>query len=141
MLHRIKKKNDINQDKWIGIGGKAEPGEMLIECMKRECLEETGLHWHDPELRGIITFNSREFENGPLFSEQMFLYTGSDFSGSLKDCEEGVLEWVRIEDVFSLPLWEGDFLFLEKIRRPSSFFYMKLDYVAGHLVSSSVTEA
>ena len=43
MLHRVKKKNDINKDKWIGIGGKLEENESPDECLLREAREETGL--------------------------------------------------------------------------------------------------
>ncbi len=134
MMHRIRKKNDINQDKWIGIGGKFEPGETALECMKRECMEETGLYWKDPLLRGVVTFNFRKDEKSELFSEQMFLFSGSEFEGELKDCDEGELEWVPIEVVFSLPLWEGDFLFLRQIEKPCDFFFLKLEYLGDRLI-------
>lgn len=134
MLHRVKKNNDINHDKWIGIGGKFEPGETALECMKRECLEETGLVWHDPELRGIVTFNLRKHEEDDLFSEQMFLFSGSEISGELKECSEGVLEWIRLDEVNQLPLWEGDFLFLDCLKNNAPFFFLKLDYVGDRLI-------
>lgn len=137
MLHRTGRKNDINHDKWLGIGGKFECGETALECMKRECLEETGLVWHDPVLRGIVTFNSRKKPEDPLYSEQMFLFSGSEFSGNLRDCEEGVLEWVPIDRVFALPLWQGDFLFLEQLRKPAPFFFLRLEYLGDTLISHS----
>ena len=61
MLHRIKKENDANRDKWIGIGGKLEEGESPFDCMRREVLEECGLTLIAPRYRGIITFVSNEF--------------------------------------------------------------------------------
>lgn len=106
MLHRIKKQNDLNKDKWIGVGGKFEDKESPEDCVLREALEETGLTLNKPEFRGIVTFVSDEYE-----TEYMHLFTSKSFSGSLKECSEGVLEWVNKKDVYSLSLWEGDKLF------------------------------
>ena len=108
MLHRVKKENDLNHDKWVGIGGKFEDGESPEECMCREALEETGLTLHAPRLRGIVTFVSNEWDN-----EYMFLYTCTDFSGELIECNEGDLEWVPMERVPDLPIWQGDKIFLD----------------------------
>ena len=88
MLHRTKKKNDINHDKWIGIGGKMECGETVLSCMQRECKEETGYDWHDPKLRAIITFNFQKEEDDPLFSELMSLFTGHEIGRA--SCRERV---------------------------------------------------
>lgn len=136
MMHRISKKNDINQGKWIGVGGKVEKGESPLECMKRECLEETGLVWKDPVLRGVITFNFCK-DHQMLDSEIMFLYHGKDFSGSLKECSEGVLEWVPVSQIPALPLWKGDLLFLEKMRTEKDCFEMRLDYEGDDLIFAS----
>ncbi|MCF0261011.1 MAG: 8-oxo-dGTP diphosphatase [Erysipelotrichaceae bacterium] len=138
MLHRTKKKNDISHDKWLGIGGKMEDGETVLECMQRETLEETGLIWKDPQLKGIITFNFYEEKNCPVYSELMFLFSGGTFEGQMKECEEGSLEWVPIDEVFKLPLWEGDFLFLDKLRNPGEpLFYMNLTYLQDRLMEAS----
>ncbi|WP_305151252.1 8-oxo-dGTP diphosphatase [uncultured Dubosiella sp.] len=134
MIHRIKKKNDINKDKWIGIGGKMEPGETVLDCMKRECKEETGLEWHDPTLRAIITFNFQKDETDNLFSELMFLYTGKEFSGELIECDEGELVWIEKDKIKDLPLWTGDLIFLDLMRQDIPLFYLRLDYIGDRLV-------
>ena len=53
MLHRVKKKQDVNHDKWIGVGGKFEPGETALDCAMREVQEETGLTMQAPRYRGM----------------------------------------------------------------------------------------
>ena len=123
MLHRIKKENDLNHDKWIGIGGKFEENETPEECMLREAKEETGLTLTGLRLRGIITFLSDKYEG-----EYMYLFTADGFTGTLTDCDEGVLEWVPKTSVTDLPLWAGDRLFFEELERDRGFFTMKLRY-------------
>ena len=103
MLHRIKKENDLNQDKWVGIGGKFEEKETPEECNLREVFEETGLTLHSARYCGIVTFVSDKWG-----TEYMHIFKSSDFSGELKECDEGVLEWVKIEDIYNLPIWQGD---------------------------------
>ena len=80
LLHRIKKKNDINKDKWIGIGGKFEEWESPEDCIHREALEETGLTLIRPKYRGIVTFIS----DGMDQTEFMHLFTATEFTGSYK---------------------------------------------------------
>ena len=133
MLHRVKKENDLNHDKWVGIGGKFEDGESPEECMCREALEETGLTLHAPRLRGIVTFVSNEWDN-----EYMFLYTCTDFSGELIECNEGDLEWVPMERVPDLPIWQGDKIFLDLLCRDAPFFSLKLQYEGDNLVYAAL---
>ena len=133
MLHRVKKENDLNHDKWVGIGGKFEDGESPEECMCREALEETGLTLHAPRLRGIVTFVSNEWDN-----EYMFLYTCTDFSGELIECNEGDLEWVPMERVPDLPIWQGDKIFLDLLCRDAPFFSLKLQYEGDDLVYAAL---
>lgn len=140
VLHRTKKKGDINHDKWIGIGGKLEEGESVLFCMQRECLEETGLIWKDPTLRGIITFNFRKQVEDPLFSELMFLYSGHEFEGQLKECNEGELVWLSWEELFQKNLWGGDRLFLTYMRQEEPLFYMRLDYLGDQLEAAWINE-
>ena len=129
MLHRIKKENDINKDKWIGIGGKKEEHETIHECMIREVYEESGLCVDSYEYRGIIHFKDDSYE------EEMHLYTSSNFHGTIKTCDEGVLEWVNIHDIYSLPLWEGDFYFLKEIENDyKKFFHMIIHYEHSQLI-------
>ena len=129
MLHRTKKDNDENHDKWIGVGGHFEKGESPEECLVREVKEETGLTLHSFDFRGIVTFVSDE---NP--AEYMCLFTSKDFSGEMIQCNEGQLEWVDKSDVTNLNLWEGDRLFLELLTRDVPFFSMKLVYKNGRLV-------
>lgn len=140
MLHRIKKKNDINQDKWIGIGGKLEDGETVLACMKRECKEETGLTWKDPVLRAIITFNFKKNPEDELFSELMCLYTGSEYEGSLADCPEGELVWKTWDEIRELNLWKGDLIFLYYMLQNISLFYMEVNYLGDKLISATLNE-
>ena len=123
MLHRTKKENDFNKDKWLGIGGKFEEAESPEDCMRREVFEETGLTPTAWSYRGIITFISDE---APC--EYMHLFTVTAWEGTEKECDEGELAWIRKDDLLKLPMWEGDRLFLERIACPSPFFSMKLQY-------------
>ena len=135
MLHRTKKENDFNKDKWIGVGGKFEPDETPEECLLREVKEETGLTLESYSLRGIITFISDIYE-----TEYMYLYTANKFSGSLIDCNEGELVWVEKSKVPTLPLWEGDSLFLALLDEYRGFFSMKLKYRGDTLVEHNVVK-
>lgn len=134
MLHRVKKKNDYNAGKWIGIGGKFEKDESPVECMKREVFEETGLKVLNFRYRGIISFCSDTANE----TEYMHIFTCDGFDGEIKDCDEGELKWVNIEDIESLPLWEGDKVFLKLLRDDASFFSLKLVYKNDVLVDSVV---
>ena len=132
MLHRIKKENDLNQDKWIGIGGKFEDKESPEQCIHREAYEETGLILGKCNYRGIITFVSDKWP-----TEYMHLFTCDDFSGNLKECDEGVLEWVDKSKIYDLPLWQGDKIFLKLIeQRNTHFFSLRLEYQGDTLISA-----
>ena len=133
MLHRTKKKNDINKDKWIGIGGKFEPEESPDQCLLREAKEETGLTLTSFHYRGIVHFRSDEYE-----AEDMHLYTADGFEGRLTECNEGVLEWIDRDKLYELTMWEGDKLFLGLISTDAAFFDMVLEYKKDKLVSASV---
>lgn len=133
MLHRVKKKNDVNQDKWIGVGGKFEDGESPEECVLRETLEETGLTLTDWRYRGIVTFVSDRWE-----TEYMHLFTATGWTGRLHECDEGVLEWVSREQFRGLPQWEGDRIFLRLIEEDAPFFSLKLRYEGEHLAYAAL---
>ena len=130
MLHRVKKKVDVNKGKWVGIGGGFDDGESPHECAVREIFEETGLKAVNPRLRGIITFVSDKWEN-----EQMFLFTVTDFSGELKVCDEGDLAWVDKDKIAELNIWEGDKIFLKMLEEREDFFTLKFVYEGDKLVS------
>lgn len=123
MLHRIKKKNDLNHDKWIGVGGKFIDKESPEDCLIREALEETGLTLTDYEYRGIVTFISDMYE-----TEYMHLFKATGFSGQIKECDEGVLEWIEKDKLRSIPQWEGDKIFLDLLDKDVPFFSLKLQY-------------
>ena len=131
MLHRVKKKNDINKDKWIGIGGKFEENESPDECLLREALEETGLELTSWQCRGIVTFLT-ETGNG----EYMYLFTADGFEGELKECDEGDLQWVSREFLNALPQWEGDRIFLDLLWQDAPFFLLTLRYDHDKLVEA-----
>ena len=132
MLHRVKKENDINRDKWIGIGGKFEEGESPDECLFREVLEETGLTLNTWRCRGVVTF----LTDDPAQGEFMYLFTSEDFSGELRECDEGDLEWVKREFLNGLPKWEGDQIFLDLLWQDAPFFLLKLRYSGDKLTEA-----
>jgi len=131
MLHRIKKKNDLNHDKWVGIGGKFEEKESPEECLLRETKEETGLTLTSFRLRGVVTFISDLYE-----TEYMYLYTADGYRGEMTDCNEGVLEWVPENRIDALPIWEGDKIFFRLIREDHPFFSLKLAYEGDTLTEA-----
>lgn len=130
MLHRTKKEGDYNKDKWIGVGGKFEPQESPEECARRETFEETGLTVGRMDYRGIVTFVYKDI------TEYMHLFTSDDFSGTMRVCDEGDLEWVEISGVCELPIWEGDKIFFRLMEKKVPFFSVKLVYNdEGELIS------
>ena len=131
MLHRIRKAHDENHDKWIGVGGKLEDRESPEDCARREVLEETGLTLTDWRYCGLITFVSDRWE-----TEYMHLFHATGFTGALRDCAEGVLEWVPVEQVNALPAWEGDKIFLALMQQGRPFFSLKLVYEGEHLTEA-----
>ena len=131
MLHRVKKKNDINHDKWIGIGGKFEPEEAPEECILREAKEETGLTLTSWQCRGVVTFLQEGGEG-----EYMYLFTADDFTGELIECDEGDLQWVSLDFLDALPTWEGDRIFLKLLWQDAPFFLLTLRYQGDRLVEA-----
>ena len=131
MLHRVKKKNDINHDKWIGIGGKFEPEEAPEECILRENKEETGLTLTSWRCRGVVTFLQEGGEG-----EYMYLFTADDFTGELIECDEGDLQWVSMDFLDALPTWEGDRIFLNLLWQDAPFFLLTLRYQGDRLVEA-----
>ena len=131
MLHRIVKKNDVNKDKWIGVGGHFEQGESPEECLLREVMEETGLELLSYRFRGIVTFIASGWE-----TEYMCLYTADRYVGEVISCNEGVLEWVDKDKVLDLNLWEGDKIFLKLLNEEVPFFSLKLQYEGNELVQA-----
>ena len=135
MLHRTKKKNDINKDKWLGIGGKFEEGESPEECIVREVMEETGLKLNSYQLRTIVTYVSTNWE-----TEYMYVFTSNDFTGDLIECNEGDLQWIDKKEVTKLNTWEGDKIFVEKLQNDSGFFTVKFEYDGDKLIKYNLKE-
>ena len=134
MLHRIRKENDENKDKWIGVGGKLEDRESPEDCVLREVKEETGLTLTEYRYRGLVTFVSDRWE-----TEYMHLFTATGYTGTLRaDCDEGELAWIDKKALLELPLWEGDRIFLRLLDQGAPFFSLKLVYEGERLVSSSL---
>ncbi|MBQ2691506.1 MAG: 8-oxo-dGTP diphosphatase [Clostridia bacterium] len=139
MLHRVKKKNDVNHDKWIGVGGKFEDKESPEDCILRETLEETGLTLTDYRYRGLVTFVNTVYE-----TEYMHLFTATGWSGEIGECREGNLEWVKKDKVACLPIWEGDKIFLRLLAEEVPFISLKLmydgDVLTGAVLNGKVME-
>lgn len=138
MLHRVKKENDLNKDKWVGVGGKFEGCETPEECLLREVKEETGLTLTSYKFRGIITFISDEWGY-----EYMHLFTADGFEGEMidkNDCNEGELVWVPKSEINNLKIWEGDKIFFKLLEEREDFFSLKLRYEGDTLVESVLYE-
>ena len=110
MLHRVSKKNDENKDK---------------------AKEETGLTLTSWKFRGIVTFVSDVWG-----TEYMCLYTADGYTGEMISCNEGVLEWIKKEDLLKLNLWEGDKIFLKLLQENAPFFSLKLVYKGDELTEA-----
>ena len=134
MLHRVKKENDENRDKWVGIGGKLEEGESPEECLLREIKEETGCTVESFRFRGLVTFVSDVWG-----TEYMCLYTAAGLRGELADCDEGTLEWVDKSALDSLEMWEGDRIFFRLLKDGAPFFSLKLSYEGERLAEWKVS--
>ena len=133
MLHRVKKKQDMNEGKWIGVGGHVEEGETPEEATRREIFEETGLTAGKLEYRGILYFYNDLWED-----EVIHVYTSTDFTGMLRECDEGELAWIPKEEILSLNLWEGDKIFLKILLEEGPFFKLTLRYHGDELLSSEL---
>lgn len=133
MLHRVKKENDINRDKWIGLGGKFKEDESPEECLLREVYEESGLRLTSWRYRGIVTF-----VNTKCSSEYMHLFTADGFEGTVGPCDEGELEWIKKSELMKLTLWEGDRIFLRLLDSNEPFFSLKLSYDGDELIGAKL---
>ena len=128
LLYRNKKKNDINHNKWIGVGGRQEVGETIDECAIRETKEETGYDVHSLKCAGEVLFNDEENKI------MMYVYEITDFSGEQIECNEGTLKWIPIKDIYNYPMWEGDKAFLPLLINHAPYFKMTLTYQNDELI-------
>ena len=130
MLHRTKKERDVNRDKWIGVGGKFEPGESPEDCLRREVREETGLCLTSWRFRGIVTFVQDDW------CEYMHLFTADAWEGEGRPCDEGELAWIGKRELYDLTLWQGDRIFLRLLEEDAPFFSLKLIYRGESLIAA-----
>lgn len=128
MLYRNKERNDLNQGKWIGVGGHIEENESAENALIREVKEETGLTILQYQFRGELVFKNDDYE------EIMYLYTSDSFFGEIIDCDEGELHWVNKDQILKLNLWEGDRAFLPLLINTNKFIKMTLIYKNDQLV-------
>ena len=133
MLHRVKKENDENRDKWIGVGGKFLEGESPEDCVRREVREETGFLLTQYRYRGLVTFVNTEWP-----TEYMHLFTATGWTGKPHVCDEGDLAWIKKTELLALPMWEGDRLFLKLLDSDEPFFSLKLCYEGDRLESAAL---
>ena len=131
LIRRTKKKNDGSYHKYMGVGGHFEENESPFDCVIREANEETGLTLNEPKYRAVVTFSSDKYE-----SEQMHLFTCDNFSGNIGVCSEGELVWVNKSDLHGLPMWEGDYIFLDLLEKTNDFFSLKLTYEGESLTGA-----
>ncbi|KEI05480.1 8-oxo-dGTP diphosphatase [Clostridium botulinum] len=134
LLHRVKKKDDVHEGKWIGVGGKVEQGETPEECVIREVKEETGLDIKNPKLRGILTFPN--FDG--VDDWYVFVFTVNKYNGKIIECNEGNLKWIEKSKVLDMPSWEGDKIFIEWILKNKPVFSAKFIYKDGKLTDYNV---
>ena len=133
LIRRTKKKNDGSYHKYMGVGGHFEENESPFDCVIREANEETGLTLNEPKYRAVVTFSSDKYE-----SEQMHLFTCDNFSGNIGVCSEGELVWVNKSDLHGLPMWEGDYIFLDLLEKTNDFFSLKLTYEGESLTEAVI---
>lgn len=128
MLLRNKEENDINKNKWIGVGGHLEEGETPSDALIREVKEETNLYVTSYKYRGIVYFYNNNYK------EIIHLYTVDGVKGELKECDEGTLEYKNKDEIESLNIWEGDKIFLKLLKENAPFFKLHLYYENDKLV-------
>ena len=130
MLHRVKRKEDLNKDKWLGLGGHIEENETPDDALLREVYEESGLTINSFKRNGIIEFVNDDYK------ELMYLYTSINFSGEMIDCNEGILKWIPKSEILNLNLWDGDRVFLNKLLNNDSYFEIRVIYENNKFIRS-----
>jgi 8-oxo-dGTP diphosphatase len=136
MVHRNKRPDDLHYGKYNGLGGKLDRGESVSACMKREVLEESGLIVDEMTLRGTISWPGFGKDGADWFGFifRIERWHGVPHTGN----HEGTLEWVALDEVLELPLWESDRLFLPMVFDDSpAIFYGVMPYQDGRMVAWS----
>lgn len=135
MLYRNKKENDVNKNKYIGIGGRFEAGESPEECLLREVYEEVGVRLTGFRFRGTVTFLSVSGKDEIFY---IFFFTADGYSGEIGDCDEGELYWVETDKIGELDIWEGDHLVWKWLNADEGVFNAKFVYDGDKLVENHV---
>ncbi len=136
LIHRNARADDQHLGKYNGLGGKLEPDEDVVAGMRREILEEAGIVCEDMALRGTISWPGfgRQGEDWLGFVFVITRFSGTPFERN----PEGALEWVDVDRILDLPLWDGDRQFLPLVfdadPRP---FHGVMPYRDGRMVSWS----
>lgn len=131
MLHRVKRENDLNEGKWLGLGGHIEENETPYQAVVREVMEEANLKLFNCIERGIVNFYYND-----NYGEKIYVFTSNDFNGILSECDEGILKWIDITEIKYLNLWEGDRVFLDILFNSDDYFEIDLYYENDKLIRS-----
>ncbi|GIW79610.1 MAG: 7,8-dihydro-8-oxoguanine triphosphatase [Gemmatales bacterium] len=134
LIHRAKRPDDVHYGKYNGLGGKLEAGEHIVAGIRREIMEEAGVHCDVVRLGGTISWPGFGKGGEDWFG---FIFRIDRFHGEpRRENDEGTLEWVDVEKVLELPLWEGDRHFLPLVfANPLRCFHGVMPYSNGRPVS------
>src|SRR5512146_72333 len=136
MIHRNARAGDQHLGKYNGLGGKLEADEDIVAGMRREIHEEAGIECLELNLRGTISWPGFGKHGEDWFG---FVFVVTRFAGEPYERNaEGTLEWIELDRIHELPLWEGDRHFLPLVfdaePRP---FHGVMPYRDGRMVSWS----
>jgi 8-oxo-dGTP diphosphatase len=136
LVHRNKRPGDAHLGKYNGLGGKVEAGEDVVACLSREIREEAGIECEAVRLRGTVSWPGFGTHGEDWFG---FIFLIDRFTGEpVAENADGPLEWVEIERVEKLPMWEGDRYFLPLVFGPEARqFHGVMPYRDGRLVGWS----
>lgn len=110
LIHRNRRPDDPHFGKYNGLGGKLARDEDVVAGVRREVREEAGIGCDALRLRGTVSWPGFGAAGEDWFG---FIFVVDRWHGEPRaECPEGSLEWVELERIASLPLWEGDRYFL-----------------------------
>ncbi len=71
----------------------------------------------------------------------MYVFTSDDFEGDIAEqCNEGELQWIDKSEITKLNIWEGDKIFIDKIKNDDNFFTVKFEYNGEKLIRYDLKE-
>ena len=137
LMVRRSRDSDLHQGKYNGLGGKLEPDEDVVTCMVRELREEAGIEVTALRLRGTLSWPGFGKDGEDWFG---FVFVVDSFTGTVPDhSDDGPLEWVELDRLEELPMWEGDRHFLPLVFGDGPAFHGIMPYQDGRPVSWSYT--